>query len=118
MLWCCIVSSAVAYYLPGTYPREFLPGQRVQGMHSQRTLRKAACLDGFNADQQFPLCPQQFAQTVCTSSWLNHYCMRAIDHRPIELPSLRSGGTIIENVQLRVFVLPCSRRQLVGFFGD
>lgn len=30
MLWCCIVSSAVAYYLPGTYPREFLPGQRVQ----------------------------------------------------------------------------------------
>ena len=29
----CIGVPASAYYLPGTYPQEFLPGQQLQGEH-------------------------------------------------------------------------------------
>ena len=29
----CFGVPASAYYLPGTYPQEFLPGQQLQGEH-------------------------------------------------------------------------------------
>ena len=42
----CIGVPASAYYLPGTYPQEFLPGQQLQGeRQAHASLGICVCLD-------------------------------------------------------------------------